>query len=322
MARDQFITHSNLIYFAEERVNLKREDVKAYRAQVNNLREKLTLYINDHPDFKLIKMLHSGSVAKGTALKVINDMDVAVYISKDSAPVDEKGILEWMVQRLREVYGEGKKPEDFTIAHHCVSVKFHGTGLDVDVVPVIYEGGADDRGYLITKDTGDRVLTSIPLHLQFTRNRKVKFGQDYCQIIRFIKWWKKNQTDLRFKSFMAELIVAHLFETGILKQGNYIDAFETFLKYVVQSGLKNRIVFTDHYTPDKIKSSTNPIQIFDPVNPDNNVASQYTDAMRLSIVNAASESLDALMWARNATTKEEALKVYKEVFGPSFKIEA
>lgn len=321
MSRDQHINHAGLVYFADEKVNLKKEDVKTYRTQVNNLRDKLAAYINDHPDFKLIKMLHSGSVAKGTALKTINDMDVAVYVSKDSAPVDETNLLTWMAARLREAYGDWKSPEDFVVQQHCVTVKFHGTGLDVDVVPVLYEGAANDQGYLITKDSGERVLTSVPLHLQFTRQRKDKFDPDYRQLIRFIKWWKRQQAEgFRFKSFMIELIVAHLFDNGTIKQGNYIDALEAFFTYIIRSQLKGRIVFSDYYTADKVKASNAPIQIFDPVNAENNVASQYTDQMRVNIINAASETLDSLMYARNATTKAEAITVYKEIFGPSFKV--
>jgi hypothetical protein len=78
------------------------------------------------------------------------------------------------------------KPEQFSPQHHCVTVSFKGSGLDVDVVPVLYEGGADDRGYLITKDTGDRVLTSIPLHLRFTRTRKAAHKRHYRQMVRLV----------------------------------------------------------------------------------------------------------------------------------------
>jgi len=320
MSRDQFVTHLGLAYFADERVNLKREDVATYRQQVNNLRDQLTAYINKHPDFKLIKMLHSGSVAKGTALKTINDMDVAVYVTKDSAPANENDLLVWLQARLQEAYGAVKSKDDFTIEHHCVKVKFHGTGLDVDVAPVLYENAANDIGYLVNKD-GERVLTSIPMHLLFSRTRKELHGPDYRQLIRFIKSWKRQQADgFRFKSFMIELIVAHLFDRGLIQKNNYMDALEGFFKYVVQSQLKLQIVFADYYSADQIAVSNSPIRIFDPVNPANNVASQYTDQMRGTIVAAAAESLDALMYARNATTKAEAISVYKEIFGPSFKV--
>ena len=77
---DSHIGHSEIAAFCFDRVNLKRDDVDEYRAQVNNLRNKLANYIADHPAFDLVKMLNSGSVAKGTALKTFNDMDVAVYV--------------------------------------------------------------------------------------------------------------------------------------------------------------------------------------------------------------------------------------------------
>ncbi len=78
-----YVTHKTIAEFADNSVNLRQEDVEEYRAQVNRLREKLDKYIYEHPDYALVKMLHSGSVRKGTALKTINDMDVAVYIKAD-----------------------------------------------------------------------------------------------------------------------------------------------------------------------------------------------------------------------------------------------
>jgi hypothetical protein len=45
------------------------------------------------PDYGFVKSLHSGSLAKGTALKTLNDMDVAVYVKKSEAPADENALL-------------------------------------------------------------------------------------------------------------------------------------------------------------------------------------------------------------------------------------
>ena len=63
------IGHAEIAAFADNSVNLKREDAKEYREQVGRLREKLDKYAADHPDYGLIKTLLSGSLAKGTALK-------------------------------------------------------------------------------------------------------------------------------------------------------------------------------------------------------------------------------------------------------------
>jgi tRNA nucleotidyltransferase (CCA-adding enzyme) len=97
---DGHVAHSDIVAFADDRINLKRDDVKADREQVGRLRSKLETYIAAHPGFDLVKMLHSGSVAKGTALRTINDMDVAVYVEAGKAPEDEKKLIDWLSERL------------------------------------------------------------------------------------------------------------------------------------------------------------------------------------------------------------------------------
>jgi tRNA nucleotidyltransferase (CCA-adding enzyme) len=82
----QHVGHQDIVRFAEERVNLKREDAMELRDQANRLRDKLDGYLEEHPDFELRKMVLSGSLAKGTALKSVSDIDVGCYVSSDSAP--------------------------------------------------------------------------------------------------------------------------------------------------------------------------------------------------------------------------------------------
>jgi|ERR1700735_2382361 len=90
------ITHADIAAFADTCVNLKREDAKGYREQVNRLREKLDKYAADHSDYGLIKTLLSGGLAKGgTALKILNDVDIAFYAKggtdRRHKPAEEAG---------------------------------------------------------------------------------------------------------------------------------------------------------------------------------------------------------------------------------------
>src|SRR4051812_25146712 len=94
-----------------------------------------------------------------------------------------------------------------------------GTGLDVDVSPVHYEGDPEWRGHLYNRETGKPLLTSIPLHLTFIRKRKNEQPDDFAQMVRLVKWWvkqrKKNDESFRLKSFISEMIVSHLADTGV-----------------------------------------------------------------------------------------------------------
>lgn len=170
MAREH-VNHSDIVRFAEERVNLPRDKAEQYRAQVRGLRDKLENYIGAHPDFTLKKMMHAGSLAKGTALRSINDIDVACYISGADAPHDVAALLQYLADRLRKAY-PNFSPDQVKSQTYSVTVSFRGSGLDVDVVPILYNGDPEWRGNLVSQDNGSFLETSIPLHLEFTRKRK------------------------------------------------------------------------------------------------------------------------------------------------------
>lgn len=317
------IDHTKIKTFAENKVNLPRDKAQTYRDQVNRLRERLSDHISDNPGFALAKMLHAGSVAKGTALRTINDLDVAVYVKKDEAPGKESELVPWLAERLREAY-PNLNPDQFDDTQpHCVTVNFRGSGLDVDVVPVLYEDDENDFGYLVNQDTGERTLTSIPLHLEFIRTRKNKQKNHFAQVVRLVKWWAKYKkslnSSLKCKSFMVELILAHLSDQGI-DFSRYPKALENFFSYIIKTGLEERIAFFDNYDQaDLPNDSKSPLEIFDPVNPSNNITSFYNEYDRDQLLSIAEEAGDAIAEAHFATTKERAIECWQIVFGPSFR---
>jgi hypothetical protein len=316
------LANSDLVQFADTVVNLKRDDAKKYRDQVGRVEDKVNGFIKTHPDYGLVKMLRSGSLAKGTALSTLNDIDVAVYIQADKEPRGSEAlVLDWLAQKLRDAYPM-KDPDDIKPVRHVVRIHFRGTGLDVDVGPVHYDGAPDDKGFLIERHTGKRVLTSIPLHLKFIRVRKEKTPDHFAQVVRFVKWWtrerQKEDQQFRFKSFLAEMLCAHLMDIG-RPMTPYAEALEGFFSFVAKSQLRPRIFFDDYYSASELpQSTTGIIEVFDPVNPNNNVAADYTDADRKRIIEASTTALEAIAAARYATTRTRALECWRRVLGPGF----
>ena len=316
------IGHTEIEQFAADCVNLKREDAEEFRQQVRNLRDKLDRYAADHPEHGLIKTLLSGSLAKGTALKTLNDIDIAFYVKGEKVPSKERELLDWLAQRVREAYPQ-MKADQITVNRHSVCISYAVSGLNVDIVPVQYCGDPDDRGYLFPFDGGDPVLTSIPLHLQFIRIRKMLQKDHFAQVVRLSKWWVRKQREkdehFRLKSFMAELIVAHLVDAGV-RMADYPTALEKVFGYIVKSQLKTRIFFTDYYAASALPApSGNPIEIFDPVNPTNNVAMIYDEKQRMKIVSAAQDALETITEARFATTRGRAIQCWQDVLGAAFR---
>lgn len=315
------ISQSDLVAFSADRVNLKQEDAAKYRTQVNNLRDDLDRYIAQNPSFDLEKIMLSGSLAKGTALKTLRDVDVALYIKGGTAPQEIAKLLPWIVEKLRATYPQ-IPASNIYVDGPCVVIKFKGTGIDIEIVPVYSIGDPNGRGYLWDRSTGKKVLTSIPQHLEFIRSRKEKHAVHYAQVIRLIKWWirqrEKDTADFAFRSFLAELIIAKLADDGT-DFSDYHAALEAVFVYIQNTGLKERIAFTDFYKTSALPPTRSaPVEIFDPVSTDNNVADNITETGRRKIVDLAGQALDALAYARTCQTKAEAIDCWRELMGATF----
>lgn len=315
------VGHSEIVKFADERVNLKREDVAYKRKQVNTLRDRLESYLQEHPDFALRKMIISGSLAKGTGLKFLNDIDLAVYVSVADAPTSIQELIPWVAERLRQTFSNFT-PEQITENEYTVTISFSGSGLRVDIVPILYDGDPDWKGHLVSKTTGEKILTSIPMHLDFIRRRKEANKDHYAQIIRLMKYWVKQRKiddpEFRFKSFMIELYIAHLADRGLIRFDDYPEALATIFTHLVTDGLNSEIIFDDHYDPGICVGCDDPIRIWDPVNHENNTAQQYTDAQKRAIIDAALEAGDAIDAALRAPTKTDTLRYWRKVLGSTF----
>jgi hypothetical protein len=167
-------------------------------------------------------------------------------------------------------------------------------------------------------------LTSVSRHIEFIRARKNEHPDHFAQVVRLAKWWvkemkRKHGDSFRFKSFMVELICAHLSDDG-QSFSDYVGGLEAFFDYIVKTELKHRIAFTDFYAKSKLPAATGAaIEIFDPVNPDNNVAERYTDTHRLRIVEAAEVAADAIAEAHYSDTKKRAVSLWQSVLGSTFK---
>lgn len=314
------INHKELCQFAKDKVNLPKDKADKFRKQARNLREKLDGYLKEHPDFALKRMQLSGSLAKGTALKMLNDIDVAVYVSGVDSSIELNDLLDYLEEKIRKAYPNFSY-DQIKRQTYSICVSFKGTGLDVDLVPIIYEGKADWRGFLVSQADGSYLETSIPLHLEFAKKRKDHQPEHFSQVVRLVKYWARKQKreveGFRFKSFMVEMILAKLSDNGV-DFSNYVEALQAFFTYIVKSNLEEKILFEDYYSAVEVNDFNDPVEIIDPVNAENNVSNLYTRYQADLIVEAAMNAGDAIDAAEFAPNKTLTIQYWQTVFGPSF----
>lgn len=308
------ITDGDIAAFLDDRVNLKQEAVAAYRDQVRHLRERLTAYVAEHPDFTLVKMLHFGSLAKGTAISTLREIDVAVYLKPDGLDRSDLNSLLTIVRDLLiQVYPQMEQSQ-FVIDPPAVTIQYRSSGLTVDVVPVIPNGKPDDRGDLPLA-WPRWIETSIPLHIEFIRKRAARHAR-FRELVRLTKWWR-DEHELPLQSFLIELVWAHLVDGGAVPEDPQ-EALLVFFAYLARTRLEERIVFGDNYKPSDAGKSNDLVQVIDPVTPSNNVGASVTSADRDIVIRAVEIALDNVAAGSSAPSKTRGVPAYQRVFGTSF----
>ena len=311
------LSNTQLRYHDSEVLRLPGDKRKEYHAQVDRLIANLCRNVRDKTKIKITKVVKAGSFAKFTILRKTGDtpvdVDVVFYVCGESAGSET---LEDLTARIYDLLVEQyptKSVEDFQIQRKAATVTFVGSGLMVDIVPVIEDPDRSGYGWQYDIRDGSKVVTCAPCQIKFVRDRKNLDG-DFRTLVRMAKKWRNWAEVKPLKSFAIELILAHLLDTRG-KEGSIEQRFRDFLLYIAQSELKEVISFPENVGP--IPDFDDPVVILDPVASDNNVASRISEAERKEIVAAA----DAAWETANFASAEDDDAIWKELFGPKFRTE-
>jgi len=310
------LTNTQLCYYDSNVLRLPADKRKEYHAQVDRLITELSSSLRGKTKIKITKVVKAGSFAKFTILRKTSvdpvDVDTVFYISGRSIDQETLETLSNTIYELLiEVYPT-KKVDDFEIQRKAATVTFVGTGLGVDIVPVIEDPTRPGYGWQFDIQDGSKVETCAPGQIQFVRNRKDK-DKDFRTLVRLAKKWRNHAELKPLKSFTIELLMAYLVDQEGAN-GSIESRFRRFLLYIAQSGLKIPISFPENTKP--LGTFSHPVVILDPVSSLNNVAARITEKERLQIVQTAQQAWETA----NFASAENDNEIWKEVFGPRFNV--
>jgi hypothetical protein len=300
------LTNTEIKFYDSEILRLPADKRKEYHAQVDRLIDELRKSVREKTKIRITRVVKAGSFAKFTILRktALDPVDV------DAETLET--LSNTIYELLIEIY-PNKKVEDFEIQRKAATVTFSGSGLSVDIVPVIEDPNRDYYGWQFDSD-GNATETCAPCQIQFIRDRK-KLDTDFRTLVRLAKRWR-NQAELRgpLKSYTLELIVAYVLDQEG-RVGTIEQRFRRILNYIAQSGLKDVISFPENQKPLGVFDT--PVIVIDPVSSQNNVAARITEDERNQIVAAANDAWEAAHFA----SAENDAALWKDVFGPRFKVE-
>lgn len=303
--------------YVKAKLALPGDERDEYRAQVNRLLEKLDAVITADGSYKIKKFRRAGSLEKGTsnrprAGKPV-DADVGVYFEvADPDDFDATALQELIKELLVAAYPQ-KSAEDFTEGARTFAIVFKGTGLEVDLVPIVVLDAACDYGLQYSR-SGDRVKTSVKAHLDHYRDHS---GRDpwLSALLRLVKRWRYWQDLKGIQSFHLELMLSFLVDRDGPAPG-------------VEEGLRRFFLFVARdlaagvaFAGADAAAFSDPIVIVDPASAENNVAARVEPGERDAFVVKAKEALTTLTVAQGLPGKGETITAWKELFGENFSID-
>lgn len=320
------LTNSELQNFIN-RIKLRKDNMPKYRGQIENLISKLEDKIKDDlsTGLRVTRVLRAGSWKKGTILRPTGDfpidIDIVFFIEGDeSVKQDVQKLHDFVIDYLETIYPSKDIHRDIDAEGNTksIKIKFSGTGLEVDIVPVVRIDSPN--GYVWQPERGGKgtYITSVDGQLEFARKRKVS-NSNFTAIVRAVKWWRNyKELDDLLKSFSIELIASYLdIKYGV--ETNIEEGLIRFFEFVGSNRLKE-ISFADAI--NRIPTYSTPVYIADPTNNENNTAKKTSEIKWQEIQEEAEEAYETLTLAQARGSMGDTLVEWKSVFGPHFNISA
>jgi hypothetical protein len=311
------LTDKQLTSYVTDKLALPGDKRNEHRAQVNRLLEKLETVLAVDGSYKIVKFRRAGSLEKGTsnrprAGKPV-DADVGVYFSVPDPTEFDMAALQRLIKRLLAAAYPQKSLDDFEEGGRTFGVAFKGSGLEVDLVPIVALDAAADLGLQCSR-AGDQIRTSIKTHIAHYRDHAARDPQ-LPYLLRLAKRWRYWQELAGIQSFHLELILSYLVDrdgpvTG-LEEG--LRRFFLFVARDLSKGVA--------FDKGNVTAFHDPVVIVDPANVDNNVAARIESSERDALVTAAKEALTTISVAQGLPGKGETIAAWKGLFGENFSIE-
>ncbi len=258
----------------------------------------------------IIDVRNSGSYAKGTAIRPMNDIDVIFYVDSQGYPYENvERMLHQIARALRPSYPQN----EIVPGNRSIELQY-SDGFCVDIVPALCTNQQIEGAEIFDRQSNQWIQTSIPKHLEFA-NYMTKQDTRYKNLVRILKVWK-HQRRRNIPSFFLSLLIADVILSEGLSRGWENALFDIF-EYVSNHDLDDPIWFETYYRrPTQFPNES--VVVLDPANPRNNVASFMDQNFRQEFMNAWDHSYNQVRKAVNSDYKNEKIRCWSLVFGDRF----
>jgi hypothetical protein len=312
------LTDRQLADYVAAKLALPGDQRNELRQQVNRLLDHLVNVLHADGSFKIQRFRKAGSLEKGTTNRARAgkpvDADVGVYFDFDDPSHFDVASLQQLIKELLvEAYPQ-KSPDDFDDSgSRTFGVLFKGTGLEVDLVPIVALDHDGDYGFQYSR-SGDCVKTSVKTHIGHYRAH-AQIDPFLSEQLRMVKRWSYWQELDGIQSFHLELALSYLLDR-YGKPPSIEEGFRRFFRFIVRD-LGDGVTFGT----GNISSFVDPVVILDPANASNNVAARVELKQRDRLIDTAKAAYETITLAQGLQYEGETIALWKELLGDSFAVD-
>ena len=243
---------------------------KEHRKRIKKLYEELKSYLGDD------KCFQTGSYARFTAIRPVNDLDV-FYIFRDGittfGAIQE---LPKLAERLENEFSKRCSEHfDVEIQTHSIKLEFDDE-FSIDVVPAVETDKKTEdfqtNIYIVpNEETGEWISSDPKGYKELTKSVDEKSERNLRRAVRFVKSWKKGcktcDKNFKLKSFHIEQIFIEAFQNN--PDMELYDAIRVFFEELPANLLRARFIdraddslFIDQYVNELSTLERNKITNF------------------------------------------------------------
>lgn len=281
------------------------EPSKTTKSDAKNGHTNLRDYLKKDDDFKKYHDTDflSGSYKRNTAIRPkIKDGNVArpdvdiIVVTNHTTNDDPQDVIDLLYNTLKNKYS--------IIRKQARSVGIETSNVDMDVVPIIAPNGMEGTLYIPDRKKEDWLETNPPQHTEWTTEVNQDSGGRFKPLVKLMKWWRRENPTVnkKPKGFVIECITAECMDRNEAQYGElFVGTLESIVdKYAFYIGLG----MVPH--------------IDDPGVSGNSVTTGMSFAAFEGFYNKAKKHAEIGRKALNEEDDEEALKLWRQIFGSRY----
>lgn len=281
------------------------EPSKTTKEDASKAHTAIRNFLQKDDDFKPyhVSDFLSGSYKRNTAIRPRTvdgktarpDVDIIVVTNHtlDDKPQD---VIDLTYDVLKDEYP--------IIRKQARSVGINTNKVDMDVVPIIAPDGMEGTLYIPDRKIEKWIVTNPPKHTSWTTEMNNTSAGMFKPLVKLMKWWRRVNPTIakKPKGFVIECIVAECMDKSETQYG------ELFVKTLEQIVKKYKLNIDLKIVP----------KIDDPGVPGNSVTDGITFDAFNGFYNKAKSHAEIGRKALNEASEEEALKLWRSIFGARF----